>query len=437
MSKTVSATQVKTEGKAEIAQAAERAQHQIYADHRLRLLDEVDAYRVEKNALVAALGPAVEQLLRSGRPAGDAGDEPRACRLKVEIENLAQREAQVAWRVDRILREAVDAVNKAASTRSVTRETLPPPEVIAAAALLLPLEREGVPLLAGRGSAQATFRHRLVSLLPQSTEEDQLASSTAVDAAFALAGELSPSHIGIVDAVVELRRLREWLAQARAELYRLTRWKWGTRRLEERLLEHPAVVDFEKRWRVQILLDVDSHGHVEMLNIFDDHYPLAYQELTEDVVRRILPRLDRQRERYLIIDRRASFRTYRESLSPLILGDSDVKRYPFTLDLPPHSDVRAELSPEAWRAAHEARVEEDCAIVRHCANSVEPDFTKLTDERIPETARRRAIGEGREVLNSSGGTVTRAWHDEKNRLKGRWEVLKPIVTPIEPVHAAP
>ncbi len=426
-----------------------RAEHQAHAEYRLRLLELVDAYRVARGALTPTLERALEQVLPPSAATSARDDDFRIRRLREEIANLAQREMALTGKLRVLVAEAREIA--ASAIPSNMSQTHGHAEVVVAvlASLLLPLEDAGEQFSVGRDR----IRETLAAIDPSATW-----ITPGIDRAFGIADKLLTPTSAVFDLITEARQLKEFLRRARTDLHRLEGWREsaGSQDLEGTLVAHPAVRDFEDTWRVLVTFNVRSNdvdgdfrsaaarrgaslGRIEIGNVFDDHYPILYQQLSPDLAKRLLLRHERRPDQYLVIDTRAALNRFKATVGAVVDDDSTLKKYPFTLPLVPEEPEIGTAEHETWKADHQTwqatidgLFDEDRDIVVARMNSPFRDWDALAEKREPALAEKRRDGHGGQTLGSGGRTVTDLWHDTLQRLQKRWSVIEPIVSATAP-----
>ncbi|HEX2691604.1 MAG TPA: hypothetical protein VHN14_33560 [Kofleriaceae bacterium] len=400
-----------------------REDHLRYANHRMMLLDLIEDFARDRGELLINLQRAANDHQRRLRPV-KRRPSPRASKrhadddivvLQTAIARLDQR-MLVLMGEARQIQDAVTArlrtfVEKKTPLRQVekTQHSLPRQLVDlveSVASKLVGLCDEG--LLGGRHGVRELI---LKLATPASDPGVEVYVMKAIERGLAKKAVRPVS--GIAKIVDEFRQLREDHRKPTEAYERLTRWlRAGTAGdLEGALLLHPVVTEFEEKWAVMLNLDISGRGEVTISSIVDDYFPVAIQWLSIDEVRRVLRRLHRLQDRYLLVDRRASYRNYKGALNAVLDSASIAKRSPYTLE--PGDDAV------------------DAIIVQRCANQSKPDYRGAVAEIEPYLATARGLSspQGRRTPRPIGdsGQVMRRWETKLEEVRRRWARLKRVL----------
>jgi predicted nucleic acid-binding protein len=400
-----------------------REEHLRYANHRMRLLDLVEDFTRDRDALLINLQRAANDHQRLLRPvkrrrSSRAPNQPvdkNIVALQAAIARLDQRMLVLMARA-RQEQYAVTArlrtfVKRKAPLRQAKKGQHPPPRqllhlVESAASKLVGLCDGG--LLGGRHDVRELI---LKLATPASNPGVEVYVMKAIERGLAKKAVRPVS--GIAKIVDGFRQLREDHREATEAYERLTQWlrAGAAGDLEGALLLHPVVTDFEEKWAVMLNLDISGRGEVTISSIVDDYFPVAIQWLSIDEVRRVLRRLHRLQDRYLLVDRRASYRNYKGALNAVLDSASIAKRPPYTLE--PGDDAV------------------DAIIVQRCANQSKPNYGRAVAEINPRLAAARGASstQGRRTPRPDGdsGGVMHRWETKLEEVRRRWASLKRVI----------
>lgn len=400
-----------------------REEHLRYAYHRMMLLDLVEDFARDRGELLINLQRAANDHQRRLRPIKRRPSSRASKRhadedivvLQAAIARLDQRmlvliaEArQIQHAVTARLRTFVE--RKAPLRQAKNTQHSPPRKLVdlveSVASKLVHLCDVG--LLGGRHDVRELILKLATPALAPGVE-----GYVAKAIERGLAKEAVRPASSIAKIVDEFRQIREDHREKTEVYERLTRWLRAAAAgdLEGALLLHPAVTDFEEKWAVMLNLDISGRGEVGISSIVDDYFPVAIQWLSIDEVRRVLRRLHRLQDRYLLVDRRASYRNYKGALTDVLDSASIAKRPPYTLE--PGDDAI------------------DAIIVQRCANQSKPDYRGALAEIEPYLAAARGASspQGRRTprpVGDSGG-VMRRWEAKLEQVRRRWASLKRVI----------
>lgn len=400
-----------------------REEHLRYAKHRMMLLDLVEDFARDRGELLINLQRAANDHQRRLRPV-KRRQSSRASKRHAD-EDIVVLQAAVARLDQRMLvliaearqiQHAVTArlrtfVERKTPLRQVEKTQHSPPRQLLdlvenVASKLVGLCDAG--LLGGRHDVRELILKLAMPALNPGVDGYVV---KAIERG--LAKEAVSPVSGIAKIVDEFRHLREDHREKMESYQRLTRWLGtGTAGdLEGALLLHPIVTDFEEKWAVMLNLDISGRGEVTISSIVDDYFPVAIQWLSIDEVRRVLRRLHRLQDRYLLVDRRASYRNYKGALTDVLDSASKAKRQPYTL----------ETGDDAV----------DAIIVRRCANQSKPDYRGAVAEINPHLAAARGASspQGRRTPRPDGdsGDVMLRWEAKLEEVRRRWASLKRVI----------
>ncbi len=354
----------KPEKKWTVADTLDR--YQLYATHRVTLLmEELQLFKDQLAVLKETLNAALEALHRARRPgdastiaaaqatiprsAGDSLEEILAKAEELARDEVCLHDDARRIQVTALLRIGDAAVKTCDALASLSAERQSRAErkitglITEAATKLQPLCDVG--LLGGRHGVIEALREQTLHFLTPAQV------NAAAHRAFSVGGQRRLTR-AIAATATRFERTRQLSTAALDELRRLTGWmdrNAYSGDLETALVLHPALADFEDRWAVLVDLAVGEKG-VEISAVVDDYYAPPFQLISIDVVRRILRRLHRMSDRYLVIDRRYPGKRLKPTIG--ILVDRGKSKEPL------------ELEP--------GQIDEDKIIVRLCLNGRRP-----------------------------------------------------------------
>lgn len=355
-----------------------RARHRAYADYRLELLGGVDEYRNDRDALSGRLKAAVKQMARP-----------------IREDQLVPH----PWPVNKKGRVVGDKSCAEASATVTPSGPLPPEEqgIVTVQRRLEDLYREELALFTSGGKIPAKKKRK-----------------------------------------AQQAKVRQQIAAHREALRRLTYWMapHGASDVETALVCHPSLADFERKWSVIVEFLIHGNGKLEILDVYDDMFPVAIRWFSLDEVLRVTRRLYRRENTHLLIDRRAAFDQIRSTLAPLMDKKSRFKKDPLRLP-----EERDPWPTETRRKLKPFRRDTDRLIVQLCANATRPPYSKIAREIEPQLAQERFPGQSTKSKRSrqpeKNADISYDWETLRQRIKDHWSrSLKPLVTP-QPANPQP